>query len=134
MEHILGSDHRPVVAIFEVEKRCLPYLKLNFGKNDQGIGILKFSQIKLSNFNIPDIESFLCKKINYPAHLQLSFYGDYLETFVSTDERPLINIAQLYNPIEWDNPNELPKIFTPVNSLIHIRDRRLIILLWITND
>lgn len=67
----------------------------------------------------------------FPSHLQLSFYADHLESFVSSFEHSLQVRSQ--QSITWSQ-QEIPQVFTAANSLDMISDKRLIILLWLTND
>lgn len=73
------------------------------------------------------------RKLVFPSHLQLSFYADYLETFASSSEFSLDNVARLYSDIDW-NHSELPTLYTPINDIDLIQDKRLTIIIWITND
>jgi len=53
------------------------------------------------------IEQNTKKRLVFPSHLQISFYGDHLESFVSSFEHSLENKAKVYEDKEWDE-KELP--------------------------
>lgn len=73
------------------------------------------------------------KKLVYPSHFQLSFYADFLESFVSSSEQTVQNVARLYNEISWQK-GDLPSVYTPINDMELVSDKRIILLLWITNE
>jgi len=52
---------------------------------------------------------------------------------VSSFEHSLDNKAKVYEDKEWLE-NELPHVFTVTNSTDLILDKRLILLIWLTNE
>ena len=52
---------------------------------------------------------------------------------MSSFEQSLDNKAKVYEDKEWLE-NELPQVFTVTNSTDLIRDKRLILLIWLTNE
>lgn len=65
--------------------------------------------------------------------MQFSFYADYLETFASSSEQRLDHVAKFYETLEWSSA-ELPTLYTPVNDIEIMREKRLIVLLWLSNE
>ena len=52
---------------------------------------------------------------------------------MSSFEQSLDNKAKVYEDKEWLE-NELPQVFTVTNSTDLIMDKRLILLIWLTNE
>jgi hypothetical protein len=69
----------------------------------------------------------------FPSHLQISFYADYLEAFASSSEQTMFNSAQFYENIKWEKA-ELPACFTAINQLELIKEKRLVILIWLASE
>jgi hypothetical protein len=53
------------------------------------------------------LEMYLKKRLVYPSHLQVSFYADHLENFVSSNEISIPNKASFHTQLEW-RENDLP--------------------------
>jgi hypothetical protein len=79
------------------------------------------------------IETYTKKKLIFPSHLQLSFYADHLEAFASSNELTLGNKACVYTRQEWE-AGDLPRLFSAANSIPLLQDKRLVIVLWLTNE
>ncbi|CDW91774.1 endonuclease exonuclease phosphatase family protein [Stylonychia lemnae] len=138
LENVFGSDHRPIILDLELNLKPVRFLNLTKLRDksmqtSQGLGIIKFNHLNLKNIKHLLIENFLKRKLVFPSHLQISFYADYLESFSSSSEFSLPNITALYTNITWSN-QELPQLYTPINDLEIIKDKRLMILIWITNE
>ena len=99
----------------------------------QAIGVFTFHKLKLKNFRPQAIESVTKKRLVYPSYLQISFYAEHLESFVSSFEHSLEHKAGVYYGMEWQE-NELPQLFTVTNTTELIADKRLILLIWLTNE
>ena len=52
---------------------------------------------------------------------------------MSSFEHSLDHKAGVYHDMEWQE-NELPQVFTVTNSTDLIADKRLILLIWLTNE
>ena len=63
----------------------------------------------------------------------MSFYADHLENFVSSNEISVPNKASFHTQLEW-REKDLPQVFSATNSISLMMDKRLIILLWLTNE
>ena len=99
----------------------------------QGMGILTLESMVINGLKQINIETYTKKKFVYPSHMQLSFYADHLETFTSSSELSLNNKADFYTPREWTE-KDLPKCYTAVNNLQLMLDKRITVILWLTNE
>jgi hypothetical protein len=99
----------------------------------QGVGVFTFKSLKLRGLKPNLIEQVTKKRLVFPSHLQISFYGDHLEAWVSSFEHTLDYKSRLYEDHTWLE-NELPQLFTVTNSLDLIADKRIILLIWLTNE
>ena len=50
------------------------------------ISYIKFSKINLNKLSISALESIFKQKISFPAHLQISFFADFLEKYSFSSE------------------------------------------------
>eukprot|EP00347_Sterkiella_histriomuscorum_P004413 403360556 len=138
LNNVFGSDHRPIILDVDIVIKpnrllSIPRLIDRTMQTQQGIGMIKFNFLIIKKLQSQAIETFLKKKLVFPSHLQISFYADYLESFASSSEQSIVNIARFYNEIEW-NHSELPTLYTPINDIDMIKDKRLTILLWVNNE
>ena len=62
------------------------------------------------------IERSTKKKMIFPSHLQVSFYGDFLESLSSSSEVTIPSVATMYNDINWKG-RDVPRCFTPINEI-----------------
>lgn len=125
LEDVYGSDHRPVIFDFHLTLQPVHFMNLEKIINPQmstkqGVGIISLQHLKLKNINIAQMEIYLKRKFAFPSHLQISFYGDYLEGFSSSSEISILNLARFYNEIEWQS-KDLPRCFTPINEIDLLR-------------
>ena len=95
--------------------------------------MLRFHKITLRNLKQLIIEHSLRKKLQYPSHLQLSFYADFLESFSSSSEQSIFKPVQFYSDLTWEE-KDVPGCFTAVNSGDNIRGKRVVVIVWISNE
>ena len=65
--------------------------------------------------------------------MQISFYGDYLESLSSSSEMTIPSLTSLYQEIEWKG-KDIPRCFTPINEIEFLKNKRLTIVIWVTNE
>lgn len=136
LDHVHGSDHRPVQLDMDILLKPYQFLQMPDLINPalgqkHGVGVFTFNKLRITNLNLREIEGYTKKHLVFPSHLQLSFYADHLESFVSSFEHTLQSRSQ--QTLEWKGA-ELPQVFTAANSIPLIADKRLVILLWLTNE
>ena len=98
LEEVLGSDHRPVMLDININLKPLQYLNVPSLLNpmfahNQGVGIFSFKKLTIQGLKQSVIEQYTKRKFLFPSHLQVSFYGEHLESFPSSSELSLHNTA-----------------------------------------
>jgi hypothetical protein len=96
--------------------------------------LFSFSSLSFKGIKIANIESNLKKKLVFPSHFQVSFYGDYLDSFPISSEISIPSLQKLqYQDMNWSS-RDLPRCCSPLNLTPLIKNRRLVVLVWLTNE
>ena len=91
----------------------------------QGHGELQFLHTMLE-FYPSRLLPVLADKFRYPVFFQLQFRSDWLIAKSSSGQKRLTSLQE-FQPKQWRN-NEIPTLYTPINSLQILRQKRLTIV------
>lgn len=118
------------------------YMDLNLGQIMQKYGILTMKFFRISNLRLN--ETLMQRVVSdyrkmqegqlYYQHFQISFYADFITEF-STSSQITVNFMdeEYYQDLTWDE-SQVPKLFTPINNLEVLKNKRLIIILWYLDE
>jgi len=135
---VFGSDHRPVLADIALQIEEEGFMEtaslIDFRQaKKQKCSYFKFKTLKLKNLSISTLEQHLRKKLSFPSHVSCSFYADFLDTQPQSSEVSVSTVTHLYHDLNW-TAKELPVCCSPINTADLVRNRRLIIVFWLTNE
>lgn len=118
------------------------FMDLNLCQVMQKYGMLSMKFFRISNLRLNDI---LMQRVvsdyrkmqdgqQYFQHFQISFYADFISEF-STSSQITVNFMdeEFYQDLTWDE-SQIPKLYTPINNLEVLKNKRLIIILWYLDE
>lgn len=129
-ENYWGSDHRPVYTHVNVVTQPQHYVDpvslLSPKSQELGHGELKFLHTMLA-FNANLLNPILRERYRFPLFFQLHFRSDWLLAKSYSSQKRLGSSTDDILPKQWKE-SEVPVLYTPINSIEILRQKRLTIV------
>ena len=126
------------------------YIDLNLSQIMQSYGMLSMKFVRITSLKLPSaISNLLATNLKKQMaslkgvvptlqHFQISFYSEYISDFESSNEITTRFMDGEQTPsslIElcWEE-KEMPKMYTPINNVDILQNKRLILVLWYLDE